>query len=80
MLLEVTKAIRCGTKPGLGISKDGVTTPAQIPKSDVSSGKAAPGPLPAAGGGHRAWVADGVPQRPRAEALAVQTVERLTDT
>ncbi len=47
---------------------------------NVSRGKAASGPLSAAGGGHQAWVADGVPQRPRTEALAVQTIERLTNS
>ena len=46
----------------------------------VPGGEEASGPVPAAGGGHRAWVADGVPERPRAEALALQAAERLTDT
>ena len=45
----------------------------------VPSGQEASGAVPAAGGGHQAWVADGVPQRPRPEALAVQATERLSD-
>src|SRR5262249_4363711 len=38
------------------------------------------GSVPAAGGGHQAWATDSVPQRPRPEALALQTAERVTDT
>jgi hypothetical protein len=43
-------------------------------------GKEASGSLPAAGVGHRAREADRVPERARAEALALQAAERLTDT
>src|SRR5262249_47493839 len=47
---------------------------------DVPGGEETSGAVPAVGGGHRARAADGVPQRPGAEALAVQAAERLTDT
>ena len=46
----------------------------------VPCGEEASGPLPAAGGGHRARVADGVPGRASPGSLAVQAVEQLTDT
>src|SRR5262249_31840190 len=46
----------------------------------VPGGKEASRVVPAAGGRHRAWVADRVPERPRVETLALQTPEQLTDT
>src|SRR5262249_59963595 len=55
--------------------RDGGRTQPDVPGREEASGS-----VPAAGGGHRARVADGVPERPRAEALAVQAAERLTDT
>src|SRR5262249_59301326 len=48
-------------------------------ESDVPGGEEASGLVRAAGGGHRTRASDGVPERPRAEALALQTPERLTD-
>src|SRR5262249_20965211 len=47
---------------------------------DVPGGEEASGPVPAAGDRHRAWDADGVPERTRPEALALSAVERVTDT
>ena len=45
----------------------------------VPGGKrGASGRVPAAGGGHRAWVADGVSERAGAEVLALQVNERPT--
>ena len=44
----------------------------------VSGGEEASRAVPAVGGGHRARVADGVPEWARLEALALQAVERLT--
>src|SRR2546421_326777 len=41
---------------------------------DVAGGEEASGPVPAAGDRHRAREADGVPERPRPEALALQAV------
>ena len=46
----------------------------------VPGGEAASRVAPAAGGGHRPRVADGIPQRARPAALVLQTAERLTDT
>jgi hypothetical protein len=46
---------------------------------DVPGGEEASGLVPAAGGGHRTRASHGVPERPRAEALAVPAAERLTD-
>jgi transposase InsO family protein len=51
----------------------------QRAQSDVPRRQAPPGAVPAGRAGHRARLADGVPQRPPAEALALQAVERLTD-
>src|SRR5262249_18498477 len=48
-------------------------------ESDVPGGEEASGLVPAAGGGHRTRASDGVPERPRAEALALQAAERLPD-
>ena len=48
-------------------------------ESDVPGGEEASGLVPAAGGGHRTRASDGVPERPCAEALALQAAERLTD-
>src|SRR5262249_17474109 len=48
-------------------------------ESDVPGGEEASGAVPAAGDRHQVRVADGVPERPRAQALAVQAAERLTD-
>ena len=50
------------------------------PESDIPGGQEAPEPVPAPGDRHRSRLADGLPERPRAEALALQTAERLTDT
>src|SRR5262249_40551928 len=41
----------------------------------VLGGEEASGPVPAAGSGHRAWVADGESERPHPEALALQATE-----
>jgi len=46
----------------------------------VPGGEEASGAVPAVGGEHRARGADGVSERARAEALAPQAAERLTDT
>src|SRR5262249_50604010 len=46
----------------------------------VPGGEEASGSAPAAGGEHRPRDADGVPQWPRPQALALQTAERVTDT
>src|SRR5207237_3797408 len=49
------------------------------PESEVSGGEEASESVPAAGGGHQARAADGVLERARPEALALQAVERLTN-
>ena len=41
----------------------------------VPGGEETPGPVPAVGGRYRSRDADGVPQRPRPQALALQTAE-----
>ena len=48
-------------------------------ESDVPGGEEASGLVPAAGGGHRTRASDVVPERPCADALALQAAERLTD-
>jgi hypothetical protein len=53
--------------------------PAKQVQSDVPGGGEASGLVPAAGGGHRTQASDSVPERPRAEALALQAAERRTD-
>ena len=45
----------------------------------LPGGEEASGVVPTAGDGYRAWVADGLPERASAEALALQATERLTD-
>jgi hypothetical protein len=50
------------------------------PEPDRPGGEETSGAVPATGGRHRARDADGAPQRTCAEALAVRTAERLTDT
>src|SRR5262249_6953200 len=50
------------------------------PQPEISDRQAPSGSIPAAGGGYRPRVPDGVPQWPPIETLAVQTLERLTDT
>src|SRR5512144_1906445 len=50
------------------------------PEPIVPGGEEASRAVPAAGAGHRAREADGVPERARPEALALQVGEQLTDT
>src|SRR5262249_22439829 len=47
---------------------------------DIPGGEEASRSVPAAGDRHGARVADGVPERARAQALALQAAERLIDT
>src|SRR5262249_48311194 len=82
-------------RPRLGVKKGRLTTRYLVPRAALRpalpvaggpaagtdpGGEAGSGLVPAAGRGYRARAPDGVPQRPRAAALAVQAAQRLTDT
>jgi hypothetical protein len=54
--------------------RDGECAQSVLPRGEKASGA-----VPAAGSGHRAWVADGLPERASAQALALQVTERVTD-